>query len=840
VAEGKTYQSRLVITGNIDPRLFGDIKKLVGESAKITKQATELGKESKKAFEAFGKGIDATKVKVIAFSESLKGALLPLLGLGLAFKGFSTITSTIDAAVEKFERMRDAVAQFHSTLAATDYIAVLKKGSETALDALLAAYDNAATRAQEHVDKIFGKGMFRGIEQALVQTAGLSPGGAAKILEEIPIAYARLFGGLRKVTSDGAKDLAMTLGQFITSGRLPRILAAQLGISKEQVKEAAKETKEFRLQLLIHSRVFQNQQAYLKDQERELPNLVRLLRLRTENAGLLVKMGESWAEMKEHGEALSLQVEGALIPTLQMAGEALEKMFDSPGFQDNLNSALARVKDWMKRLFAPSEKDPLKDDFLGRLKRSMGEFGDWLKPYWDGLVKWLGDRWNDIFNPKDVNQGPELIGRPSAFQGIKDIITSIRLEIEAVKTSWTAFTTGFAKGFAETTAGKAPDVAGSVQKARDAIGSAENEILGRVMESVAESFNRFATAVMAPNFQAALTNMGTVLGKLTGVTWESLQGVVVDLSKAIEDLATQIGKITVIIDGLRGFAGSVKKATEDVASGKVPATEGDTSLGFNIAPPPIPAHAMGGIISTPQVGLIGEAGKESIVPLRQDANTLGIMQATFDALGIKPGDPSSWGQELFPPPVGGAFGGLGGGYVGGDHHTEYGPGVPGDQPGGPTYDWNSYHRVGAWPAITGPLRPGDVALGLGAQSRYGVRPGDSFTDDKGNVVRFADRSGSKDPLNEDHFKFAQGGIVTRKILSWIGERGREAVIPLDRHSMEKHGLAGGGDIHHHFAPVINVNGGGPDIAETVLSTLQSHFHRFLEDAAFEFQRRALS
>jgi hypothetical protein len=110
------------------------------------------------------------------------------------------------------------------------------------------------------------------------------------------------------------------------------------------------------------------------------------------------------------------------------------------------------------------------------------------------------------------------------------------------------------------------------------------------------------------------------------------------------------------------------------------------------------------------------------------------------------------------------------------------------------------------------------------------------------LVRFADRSGSKDPLNEDHFKLAQGGIVTRRIFSWIGEKGREAVIPLNRSSMEKAGLNGNGGmgIHHHFSPNITVNGGGPGIAEEIVSVTQSHFSRFLEEAAFEFQRRALN
>ena len=66
------------------------------------------------------------------------------------------------------------------------------------------------------------------------------------------------------------------------------------------------------------------------------------------------------------------------------------------------------------------------------------------------------------------------------------------------------------------------------------------------------------------------------------------------------------------------------------------------------------------------------------------------------------------------------------------------------------------------------------------------------------------------------------------------------MIPLNKRSMEKAGLNGGTEIHHHFSPYITVNGGGPGIAEEIVSVMQSHFQRFLDEAAFEFQRRALN
>jgi hypothetical protein len=171
------------------------------------------------------------------------------------------------------------------------------------------------------------------------------------------------------------------------------------------------------------------------------------------------------------------------------------------------------------------------------------------------------------------------------------------------------------------------------------------------------------------------------------------------------------------------------------------------------------------------------------------------------------------------------FGGLGGaagfaGSVSGPHFTEYGPAVAGDQPGQASYDWNSYHHVGAWPGVTGPLRAGDVALGLGAQAKYHVSPGQLFTDEYGRTWRFADRSGSKDPYNVDVFKGAMGGIFRRPTQALIGESGPEAVVPLEGTGAAAAGLG---------AVTINVNVAGnadPEaVARAVESVVREHWRR---------------
>ena len=46
---------------------------------------------------------------------------------------------------------------------------------------------------------------------------------------------------------------------------------------------------------------------------------------------------------------------------------------------------------------------------------------------------------------------------------------------------------------------------------------------------------------------------------------------------------------------------------------------------------------------------------------------------------------------------------------------------------------------------------------------------------------------------------APGGIVNKRVLSWLGEKGSEAVIPLDRASRQLSGLMGGHTFNNSFS-----------------------------------------
>jgi hypothetical protein len=96
----------------------------------------------------------------------------------------------------------------------------------------------------------------------------------------------------------------------------------------------------------------------------------------------------------------------------------------------------------------------------------------------------------------------------------------------------------------------------------------------------------------------------------------------------------------------------------------------------------------------------------------------------------------------------------GGGYPGSSSaFTIFGPGAPGDQPGQPTYDPDSYHHIGHIRGVPYHLSGGDSAMKYDyATGHYHIKPGDWYRSDKDGLMhRWHDTTGSRNPSNEDIF-----------------------------------------------------------------------------------------
>ena len=330
----------------------------------------------------------------------------------------------------------------------------------------------------------------------------------------------------------------------------------------------------------------------------------------------------------------------------------------------------------------------------------------------------------------------------------------------------------------------------------------------------------------------ALLKAAEAIGK---ISWSAMEAAAIKIGEAAAQISAALSAFGVRTP--EQMAADAKQLKEDQESGKINPY----------------AFATGGMVNSPQYGLVGEAGPESIIPLRRDSNTLDLLGATFSALGINPMDPNAYGHELFGSGgFGLGFGGAGGvpgvaGFGGPIRAEAYGP------------SQGEYTRDTLFGPTGAHLMQGDYAVSPDLSAGHYLGQMFRFTDAGGNTHtgRYADASyrtsghpnsrtieewnGRDLGTVSDLSWFARGGIVSKKMLGWLGEAGKEAVIPLEgtKGKSALQGLAGGHTFN--FSPNITVSGvATSDVVDDLVSELRRNFGRWIEDAAFEHERRAFS
>lgn len=130
-----------------------------------------------------------------------------------------------------------------------------------------------------------------------------------------------------------------------------------------------------------------------------------------------------------------------------------------------------------------------------------------------------------------------------------------------------------------------------------------SDLISGIM-SVLTGIVDFITGVFTGNWQKAWDGVKSIF---TGI-WDALTGVVK-------------GVINVIIDVLNGFIKAINKISFDVPDW-VPVI-GGKKWGFNI--PKIPKLAQGGIVDKPTLAVVGEAGKEAVMPLENNTGWIELL-----------------------------------------------------------------------------------------------------------------------------------------------------------------------------------------------------------------------
>ena len=138
-------------------------------------------------------------------------------------------------------------------------------------------------------------------------------------------------------------------------------------------------------------------------------------------------------------------------------------------------------------------------------------------------------------------------------------------------------------------------------------------------------------------------------------------------------------------------------------------------------------------------------------------------------------------------PTGSVGGATGGSW---QKYTDYGPTI--DPKGNKYYDSESYNGIGAY----GKLRNGDAAMNPAwAWSHYHVKPGGtSISDRDGKEHRFRDRTGAKNPQNEDfyhgasaetHVHFHIDAIDGASVHSFLSSHGDSIADTVHRHLSDR-------------------------------------------------------
>ena len=240
-------------------------------------------------------------------------------------------------------------------------------------------------------------------------------------------------------------------------------------------------------------------------------------------------------------------------------------------------------------------------DRYSDIKNALTSVGDWFsrkfKQAYDGIVntfqnigQWFADRYNDIKN---------------ALQSVGNWFT------QKFQEAWNGLTTIFS-GLGSWFGQRWSDVTSVLSNVADWFGN----IFGQAYSAVQNAFSSIGSFFSGiwDTVQSIFVNAGQAVGDAVG---GAFSGAVNAVLETIEDV------VNGFIDMINGVIGIINKLP-------------GVSLGY-IGNVYLPRLARGGIVDSPTVAMIGEAGKEAVVPLENTGflQTMGrvVSSAVVDALG---------------------------------------------------------------------------------------------------------------------------------------------------------------------------------------------------------------
>lgn len=257
---------------------------------------------------------------------------------------------------------------------------------------------------------------------------------------------------------------------------------------------------------------------------------------------------------------------------------------------------------------------------------------------WADFSKILVDVWNEHGKPLVNNVGEFATNVIGLFQSVWDNVIDpiITPFLETLSWLWDKHLKGMIKSLG--------DLVGSViNGALEIYNKFIDPIVKWLMEQLAPAWAFISSTIIgvAGTIVAVISNLITGITKiLTGIidfivgvftgnwrkAWDGVKSAFSGIWNALAGIVK--GVINVIIDVLNGFVNGINKISFDVPNW-VPVI-GGKKWGFNV--PRIPKLAQGGMVDKPTIAMIGEAGKEAVIPMERN---LGALEKLSTMIGDK-------------------------------------------------------------------------------------------------------------------------------------------------------------------------------------------------------------
>lgn len=314
-------------------------------------------------------------------------------------------------------------------------------------------------------------------------------------------------------------------------------------------------------------------------------------------------------------------------------------------------------------LFGKEILDKIHTFFTETIPQKWDEFKTWISTSWNNLIKWAKEipaKLHTFFTETIPQKFEELINYirelPAKFvemgknivQGILDGITE---GWKNLKKAWDNFINGFIQGFKDKLGINSPS------KVFSEMGT---DITDGLESGIGDGNGAFdglnvLSAESVENMKAAWLNIATwfkdnVTSPLEGV-FETFSTNMTNIFQGITamikgEILTSVSMMNILIDSLQIAMNSIVKSVNAIIR-SINATAEETGIYLPYAQTqklervPIPKLARGGLIDRPTVAMIGEAGKEAVIPLENNTGWLDKLASKFAVMVTEMNDGSS-------------------------------------------------------------------------------------------------------------------------------------------------------------------------------------------------------